>query len=106
MQERSAVRTRPVVVVDNIMLGGGGVAEDADVDIQPITRAGFVPAKVFRSRSMNTPTGHRAFKPLHFGLSPGCVFLTYFSYVIRKPTAPAGCGGYRYKANSSFLFPW
>ena len=32
----------------------GGVAEDADVDIQPITRAGFVPAKVFRSRSMNT----------------------------------------------------
>ena len=32
-----------------------GVAEDADVDIQPITRADFVPAKVFRSRSMNTP---------------------------------------------------
>ena len=32
----------------------GGVAEDADVDIQPITRADFVPAKVFRSRSMNT----------------------------------------------------
>ena len=59
MQERSAVRTRPVVVVDNIMLGGGGVAEDADVDIQPITRAGFVPAKVFRSRSMNTPAGSR-----------------------------------------------
>ena len=35
----------------------GGVAEDADVDIQPITRVDFVPAKVFRSRSMNTPTG-------------------------------------------------
>ena len=32
----------------------GGVAEDADVDIQPITRVDFVPAKVFRSRSMNT----------------------------------------------------
>ena len=47
------MRTRPVVVVDNIMLGG--VAEYADVDIQPITRADFVPAKVFRSRSMNTP---------------------------------------------------
>ena len=30
------------------------MAEDADVDIQPITRADFVPAKVFRSRSMNT----------------------------------------------------
>ena len=57
MQERSAVRTRPVVVVDNIMLGG--VAEDADVDIQPITRADFVPAKVFRSRSMNTLPGCR-----------------------------------------------
>ena len=54
VQERSAVCTRPVVVVDNIMLGG--VAEYADVDIQPITRADFVPAKVFRSRSMNTPT--------------------------------------------------
>ena len=51
-----AARTRPVVVVDNkIMLGG--VAEDTDVDIQPITRADFVPAKVFRSRSMNTPPG-------------------------------------------------
>ena len=33
------------------------MAEDADVDIQPITRADFVPAKVFRSRSMNTRTG-------------------------------------------------
>ena len=32
-----------------------GVAEDADVDIQPITRADIVPATVFRSRSMNTP---------------------------------------------------
>ena len=32
------------------------MAEDADVDIRPITRADFVPAKVFRSRSMNTPT--------------------------------------------------
>ena len=32
------------------------MAEDADVDIQPITRADFVPAKVFRSRSMNTLT--------------------------------------------------
>ena len=31
-----------------------GVAEDDDVNIQPITRADFVPAKVFRSRSMNT----------------------------------------------------
>ena len=31
------------------------MAEDSDVDIQPITRADFVPAKVFRSRSMNTP---------------------------------------------------
>ena len=30
------------------------MAEDADVNIQPITRADFVPAKVFRSRSMNT----------------------------------------------------
>ena len=30
------------------------MAEDSDVDIQPITRADFVPAKVFRSRSMNT----------------------------------------------------
>ena len=35
----------------------GGVAEDADVDIQPITRVDFVPAKVFRSRSMNTLPG-------------------------------------------------
>ena len=35
----------------------GGVAEDADVDIQPFTRADFVPAKVFRSRSMNTQPG-------------------------------------------------
>ena len=49
MQGRSVARTCPVVVVDT-----GGVAEDADVDIQPITRADFVPAKVFRSRSMNT----------------------------------------------------
>ena len=31
------------------------MAKDADVDIQPIARADFVPAKVFRSRSMNTP---------------------------------------------------
>ena len=42
-----------VVVVDKTY--AGGVAEDTDVDIQPITRADFVPAKVFRSRSMNTP---------------------------------------------------
>ena len=49
MQGSSVARTCPVVVVDT-----GGVAEDADVDIQPITRADFVPAKVFRSRSMNT----------------------------------------------------
>ena len=35
------------------------MAEDADVDIQPITRADFVPAKVFRSRSMNTLTAYR-----------------------------------------------
>ena len=35
------------------------MAEDADVDIQPITRADFVPAKVFRSRSMNTREGGR-----------------------------------------------
>ena len=35
------------------------MAEDADVDIQPITRADFVPAKVFRSRSMNTRPGER-----------------------------------------------
>ena len=54
-----AARTRPVVVVDNkIMLGG--VAEDTDVDIQPITRADFVPAKVFRSRSMNTRARQQA----------------------------------------------
>ena len=53
MQVRSAARTCPVVVVDKNY--AGGVAEDADVDIQPITRADFVPAKVFRSRSMNTP---------------------------------------------------
>ena len=33
------------------------MAEDSDVDIQPITRADFVPAKVFRSRSMNTHAG-------------------------------------------------
>ena len=52
MQGSSVARTCPVVVVDT-----GGVAEDADVDIQPITRADFVPAKVFRSRSMNTPPG-------------------------------------------------
>ena len=37
------------------------MAEDADVDIQPITRADFVPAKVFRSRSMNTLAGRRQF---------------------------------------------
>ena len=37
----------------------GGVAEDDDVNIQPITRADFVPAKVFRSRSMNTPSARR-----------------------------------------------
>ena len=56
MQERSSVRTTcPVVVVDKINYAGG-VAEDADVDIQPITRAYFLPAKVFRSRSMDTPT--------------------------------------------------
>ena len=47
-----AARTRPVVVADKTY--AGGVAEDTDVDIQPITRADFVPAKVFRSRSMNT----------------------------------------------------
>ena len=52
MQERSSARTCPVVVVDTNY--AGGVANDADVDIQPITRADFVPAKVFRSRSMNT----------------------------------------------------
>ena len=34
------------------------MAEDADVEIQPITRADFIPAKVFRSRSMNTLAGH------------------------------------------------
>ena len=34
------------------------MAEDADVNIQPITRADFVPAKVFRSRSMNTRTAY------------------------------------------------
>ena len=44
-----------LVVVDKTY--AGGVAEDTDVDIQPITRADFVPAKVFRSRSMNTPPG-------------------------------------------------
>ena len=33
------------------------MAEDADVAIQPIMRADFVPAKVFRSRSMNTRRG-------------------------------------------------
>ena len=33
------------------------MAEDDDVNIQPITRADFVPAKVFRSRSMNTRAG-------------------------------------------------
>ena len=32
------------------------MAEDADVDIRPITSSDFVPAKVFRSRSMNTRT--------------------------------------------------
>ena len=53
-----AARTRPVVVVDKKLCWG--VAEDADIDIQPITRADFVPAKVFRSRSMNTPAaGHK-----------------------------------------------
>ena len=57
MQERSAARTCPVVVVVVDKNYAGGVAEDADVDTQPITRADFVPAKVFRSRSMNTPTG-------------------------------------------------
>ena len=56
MQERSAARTCPVVVVDTNY--AGGVANDADVDIQPITRADFVPAKVFRSRSMNTRKTH------------------------------------------------
>ena len=34
------------------------MAKNADVDIQPIARADFVPAKVFRSRSMNTPAGN------------------------------------------------
>ena len=54
MQERSSARTTcPVVVVYKNY--AGGVAEDADVGIQPITRADFVPAKLFRSRSMNTP---------------------------------------------------
>ena len=53
LQERSSARTTcPVVVVDKHY--AGGVAEDAAVDIQPITRVDFVPAKVFRSRSMNT----------------------------------------------------
>ena len=50
-----AARTRPVVVVYNIMLGAWPKMP-TDVDIQPITRADFVPAKVFRSRSMNTLT--------------------------------------------------
>ena len=68
MQERSAVRPRPVVVVDNIMLGG--VVEDADVDIQAITRADFVPAKVFRSRSMNT---HAADLGIYSGSCQGLV---------------------------------
>ena len=42
------------------------MAADADVDIQPITRADFVPAKVFRSRSMNTRTGDRGLYPAGF----------------------------------------
>ena len=63
-----------------------GVAEDADVDIQPITRADIVPAKVFRSRSMNTPAGERvcvwcgfvgclcqvSYAPLHFLILRKC----------------------------------
>ena len=39
MQERSAAHTCPVVVVVVDKNYPGGVAEDADVDIQPITRA-------------------------------------------------------------------
>ena len=54
LQERSSARTTCPVVVDKNY--AGAVAEDAAVDIQPITRVDFVPAKVFRSRSMNTPT--------------------------------------------------
>ena len=42
------------------------MAEDADVDIQPITRADFVPAKVFRSRSMNTPPGVQTSCPFQY----------------------------------------
>ena len=53
-------RTCPVVVVDKSMRGRG---RRCDVDIQPITRADFVPAKVFRSRSMNTPAA-AAIRPL------------------------------------------
>ena len=55
MYRNVAACTCPVVVVD-IYNYAGGVAEDAGVDNQPITRADFVPAKVFRSRSMNTLT--------------------------------------------------
>ena len=54
------LRARVQLLLIQIMLGG--VAEDTDVDIQPITRADFVPAKVFRSRSMNTLTGFKKTK--------------------------------------------
>ena len=54
MQEISASRKCPVVVVLIKLCWGRG--RRCDVDIQPITRADFVPAKVFRSRSMNMRT--------------------------------------------------
>ena len=54
LRTQEASRTSLVTVVDTNY--AGGVAEDDNVNIQPITRADFVPAKVFRSRSMNTPT--------------------------------------------------
>ena len=55
LRTQEASRTSLVTVVDTNY--AGGVAEDDNVNIQPITRADFVPAKVFRSRSMNTRTG-------------------------------------------------
>ena len=73
--ERSAARTCPVVVVDKL-INAGGVAEDADVDIQPITRADFVQAKVFRSRSMNT---HAGWMPDYAGLNGSRPAAFFFS---------------------------
>ena len=58
------------------------MAEDDDVNIQPITRADFVPAKVFRSRSMNTLTGMQLLPGFTVGVTGN--FLNYRCFVLYK----------------------